>query len=387
MVSVVILISFYFLGGAALVLLALAMMFNAGVILFFKKRHFNKLPTHSIKYLATLIRVAENIIKIENPVMQEYQAELKGLTAQVHKLSEKVSFIIPKTVKGDLDFLYEYLNNLFLIEIRNFNAVLRQLKEKQTQLKQLFILVGELDALLSIASYRVSLGYYCIPEFIEDNTDRVLELTDVYHPLLKDPVSNSLEIKKRGIIITGSNMAGKSTFLRTIAVNVLLAQTICTCLASSYRGNMFRVITSISRTDNIMEGKRFYFTEAERLLEMVVTVREGLPALCIIDELLSGTNSAERLAAAEGILDYLYRNNVLAIVATHDLELAERLQDSYDTYHFTDSVSKEGLDFDYKLKRGIAVSSNAIRLLEYLGYPEEITEAALKSMQKFDVKK
>ena len=211
-VSVVILISFYFLGGAALVLLALAMMFNAGVILFFKKRHFNKLPTHSIKYLATLIRVAENIIKIENPVMQEYQAELKGLTAQVHKLSEKVSFIIPKTVKGDSDFLYEYLNNLFLIEIRNFNAVLRQLKEKQTQLKQLFILVGELDALLSIASYRVSLGYYCIPEFIEDNTDRVLELTDVYHPLLKDPVSNSLEIKKRGIIITGSNMAGKSTF-------------------------------------------------------------------------------------------------------------------------------------------------------------------------------
>ena len=74
-------------------------------------------------------------------------------------------------------------------------------------------------------------------------------------------------------------------------------------------------------------------------------------------------------------------------MATHDLELAERLQDSYDTYHFTDSVSKEGLDFDYKLKRGIAVSSNAIRLLEYLGYPEEITEAALKSMQKFDVKK
>ena len=169
-------------------------------------------------------------------------------------------------------------------------------------------------------------------------------------------------------------------------MNTLLAQSIATCLATSYRGKMFKVFTSISRTDNILQGKSFYFAEAERLLEMLNAVRGEFPALCIVDELLSGTNSAERLAAAEGILDYLYENNVLAIVATHDLELAERLQASYDTYHFTDKVSKDGLDFDYKLKKGIAVSSNAIKLLEYLGYPEEITEAAIKRISLIDKK-
>lgn len=97
-------------------------------------------------------------------------------------------------------------------------------------------------------------------------------------------------------------MAGKSTFLRTIGINGLFAQTISTCLAASYRGPMLNVVTSISRTDNIMKGKSFYFTEAERLLKLINTVKGEFPALCIIDELLSGTNSVERLAAAEGIL-------------------------------------------------------------------------------------
>ncbi|HOA41233.1 MAG TPA: hypothetical protein PKM10_07270 [Halanaerobiales bacterium] len=382
--SIAIIISFFFLGGMALFFLSLALMINSAVNHFFKKRYFNKLPTHSIKYLSSLIKTADNIIKIENPVLEEYQAELRVLIPQVRKLRAKVSNIIPKSVKGELDFLYEYLNILFLIEIRNFNSVLRLLQEKQEVLQRVFILVGEIDALLAIASYRESLTYYCVPEFREE--DDGLRVEDVYHPLLEDPVANSIEIKDRGLIITGSNMAGKSTFLRTIGVNTLLAQSIATCLATSYRGKMFKVFTSISRTDNILQGKSFYFAEAERLLEMLNAVRGEFPALCIVDELLSGTNSAERLAAAEGILDYLYENNVLAIVATHDLELAERLQASYDTYHFTDKVSKDGLDFDYKLKKGIAVSSNAIKLLEYLGYPEEITEAAIKRISLIDKK-
>ncbi|HOL16714.1 MAG TPA: hypothetical protein PLY40_00355 [Bacillota bacterium] len=204
------------------------------------------------------------------------------------------------------------------------------------------------------------------------------------HPLLKDAVANSITMDRQGVLITGSNMSGKSTFLRTLGLTALLAQTIYTCPASSYRGGFFRVATSISREDSLMEGKSFYFREAERLLKLINTAaaRTDAPALCIIDELLSGTNYIERLAASEAILNYLASQNALVIVATHDLDLAEKLQGLYRCCHFTDQVGPDGLHFDYKLKDGLAATRNAIRLLAYLGYPREIiAQAGLQAEQ------
>ncbi|MFW6377564.1 MAG: MutS-related protein, partial [bacterium] len=368
--------SYYFIGITSLLLLILMTVINVTVIHFFKKKHFNKLPIFSIKYLSSLIKTADNINSIENPILQEYQKELKPLLKKTRKLSKKISIIIPKTVRSDADLIFDYLNNLFLIEIRSFNSSLYDIKENIKELKKIYRLVGKIDSLLSIASYRESLTYYCLPEFVKGREDRELEIEDVYHPLLKKPVSNSIKLNNTGVIITGSNMAGKSTFLRTIGINVLMAQTISTCLAGSYKSSMMKVVTSISKTDNILEGKSFYFAEAERLLKLVNSIKGDFPALCIIDELLSGTNSVERLYASEGILDYLFKNNVLTMVATHDLDLADRLKDRYDCYHFNDNVSKYGLDFDYILKRGNALTFNAIKLLEYLNYPEEITDRA-----------
>jgi DNA mismatch repair ATPase MutS len=171
-------------------------------------------------------------------------------------------------------------------------------------------------------------------------------------------------------------MGGKSTFLRTIGNNVLLAQTIATTTTSYYHGSFFRVVTSISRTDDLAAGKSYYYVEAERILKAIQSFNPGVPTLCIIDELLSGTNSVERLQASEAIIQYLTMQNTLAIIATHDLELAERLNGQCDFYHFTGNVDKNGLKFDYLLKPGIATTRNAIALLKYLGYPKEITEKA-----------
>lgn len=187
-------------------------------------------------------------------------------------------------------------------------------------------------------------------------------------------------MNNQGVIITGSNIAGKSTFLRTIGLCVLMAQTISTCPARTYQGIPLRVITSISRTDIIIAGKSFYFAEAERLLQLIGTVENEISSLCIIDELLAGTNSLERLYASQEILSFLYRTNVLLIIATHDLDLADKLKDKYTLFHFTDNVTKDGLYFDYTLKIGMASTVNAIKLLEYLGYPVEITNRVLEQI-------
>jgi DNA mismatch repair ATPase MutS len=199
---------------------------------------------------------------------------------------------------------------------------------------------------------------------------------DAKQPLLNNPVPFSVTIDKNIVLITGSNMGGKSTFLRTIGNNVLLAQTIATTVAAHYDAALFRIVTSISRTDDLVAGKSFYYVEAERILNTINSFSVKIPTLCIIDEMLSGTNSVERLHASKAIIQYLGKQNSLTIIATHDLELAGRLNGTCDFYHFTSSVDENGLKFDYLLKPGIATTRNAIELLKYLGYPKEITENA-----------
>jgi len=180
-------------------------------------------------------------------------------------------------------------------------------------------------------------------------------------------------------------MAGKSTFLRTIGVNALFAQTIHICLAKEYETIPMKIISSISQTDNITKGKSFYFTESERLLEIInlTTNSENIVTLCIIDELLKGTNSFERLNASEEILNFISNQNSLSIIATHDIDLAVKLNKKFDCYHFVDNIdNKKGLDFDYKMKEGISSSSNAIKLLEFLKYPEIIYKNAYKKSRE-----
>jgi DNA mismatch repair ATPase MutS len=174
-------------------------------------------------------------------------------------------------------------------------------------------------------------------------------------------------------------MAGKTTFLRTLGVNAILAQTIYTCLATSYMANYFRIISLISETDSLMEGKSYYLVQAEQLLQMIRSSEKDVLTLCLIDEPLAGTNSSERIVASFEILRYLFEHKALAIIATHDLELAGKLEFGFKSYHFTDKVDQEGLSFDFKLRDGITSTSNAIRLLEYLDYPEDIIKRAMKS--------
>lgn len=242
--------------------------------------------------------------------------------------------------------------------------------------------VGEIDACQSIASYRAGLDGYVEPEFVSNRA--YLSVREIRHPLLENAVPNSIELKEQGVLITGSNMSGKTTFLRTIGVNAVLAQSIYTCLAAQYTGSFFRIAASLGKHDSLEEGKSLYYMEAERLLALVnATGDPALPSLCLIDEVLSGTNYIERIAAAEAILSYLAGRNALVIVATHDLDLAQKLKDNYRCYHFTDRVGREGLYFDYILKEGLATTRNAIKLLEHMGYPKEIVEAAVTGVKQY----
>ncbi|MDZ7543653.1 DNA mismatch repair protein MutS, partial [Clostridium perfringens] len=121
--------------------------------------------------------------------------------------------------------------------------------------------------------------------------------------------------------------------------------------------------------------------ECNAVLRILNSLEDEIPAFCIIDEIFKGTNPIERIATSKQILKYIMNRNALSIVATHDLELAETCDDKYLRYYFCENVDKkEGLVFDFKLKEGICNTGNAIKLLEFLGYPDEIIKSSIKNI-------
>ncbi len=181
--------------------------------------------------------------------------------------------------------------------------------------------IGKIDAYISIASYKDGLDYYTEPSFIEPNRKIYLEVEKLYHPLLEKPVSYTFKLNNKGALVTGSNASGKSTYLRTIGINTLLAQTLYLVLGAKYYANHFKLLTSIGTTDSIVEGDSYFMVEAKSLKRIIDELDDEKPVLCILDEIFRGTNTAERISAAREVLNYMIDRNCLVVAATHDLEL------------------------------------------------------------------
>lgn len=353
------------LGWVGLIALSLG---NA-VIHYRTKRKFSEdLP--SIRYLGRMVKCASRLSRLQDSPLDAYMTRLKSAL-------DKVSSIVPKTAllsMGENNPLYEYLNILFLIEVRAFHSYLKLMEKHVDQLRDVFETIGFLDAMVAAASYKVGLNESVEPE-LTDSTPS-LDIENVAHPLLEKPVPNSFSLRTGGMLVTGSNMSGKTTFLKTIGVNMLFAQTLHFCLAKRFSSSFFNTLTLIGRKDNIIEGKSYYLDEILTLLRIIQASRQDVPCLCLIDELFRGTNSVERISASAEVLLYLATNNGLVFASTHDLELTRLVADAYVNYHFQEEIGEHGLIFNYQLRKGPSETRNAIKLLRHVGYPEEITGAA-----------
>lgn len=280
----------------------------------------------------------------------------------------------------DMEVFLEYFKILFLSDMRNYNKVIRSIRKNIIPFHELYRCVGELDASISILSFRESLPFYCIPLF---HNEDVVTFDEIYHPLLSDPIAitNDAVIEK-SCIITGSNASGKSTFIKTIAINGILAQTINTCSARSYSTRFAYVMTSMAVRDNISQGDSYFITEIKslkRILDMVSHTR----CLCFIDEILKGTNTIERIAASAAVLKFLSSKDCLCMVASHDIELTKILENEYNNYHFSEQITDDGINFDYLLKQGPSQTRNAIKLLHFMDFDDGLVENAESLVTNF----
>jgi DNA mismatch repair ATPase MutS len=273
---------------------------------------------------------------------------------------------------------YEYVNLALLLDVNAFVLVLDTLRERRTSLRAAFEAIGSFDAARSVGAWRRELGQWSTPEF----TDRTkqLRVTGLVHPLVPDPVANDLDVDDAGVLITGSNMSGKSTFVRALGVGAVLAQTVHTVCGSRWEAPLLRVRSSIGRSDSIVDGKSYYLAEAESVRALVRASEREEPHLFLLDEIFRGTNTTERVAAGYAVLRFLNRGPHLVVVATHDLELLDLLGDSFDAHHFREQVADGSLTFDFRLRPGPSSTRNAIALLQVLQYPAPLVAEALDAV-------
>jgi hypothetical protein len=345
-----------------------------GINMFINNNERNTIKANGIFYLRNIISSAKKIAAVKDKNIIYYTDKINNILKHVKDMDRGTKLISFVNMWGGF---FESLSVIFLIEESAYYSISSALKEKKKYLMELYYIVGELEALLSVSGYQYNLDQtYVEPTFKKEPT---LNITDGVHPLINNAVPNSINIKSRGIVLTGTNMSGKSTFLRMLGINILFAQTFYFALAEEYEASFFNVVSSISPNDDLAKGKSFYMAEAEAILRIIKALDNKVPVFCPIDEIFRGTNPVERISISAEILTYLSSGNSISLVATHDRELVDILKDIYEFYYFSEDVdNKKGLNFDYKLKKGITQSRNAIKLLEYIGYPKTIVEKSYK---------
>lgn len=369
-------ISIVFLGMKGFSILIMISMVNI-----YLHHNLNRKIQGSVKaitYLSNIARASSKLCNMEEEILSDYRNILKE-NAAVADIILKNSSIVGR-IEG-MDFIGDYVNSTFLIQGRAYYKIMSNISNSLEEIKSIYSVLGEIDALISVAMYRDNSKMFSVPEF-HKGSKRIIS-SNAINPLIENGVPNPIHIGPKGIILTGSNMSGKSTYLRTVGVNALMAQTLCTVIAENYKGDFFKIMTSISPKDDIEQGKSYYLGEAEAVRRILMSVDEEIPVLCIIDEIFRGTNPIERVSASAEILNYIMEHNALALVATHDLELTDIVEKHYNPYYFSELVSEnDGLDFDYTIKEGVSNTRNAIKLLKYLGYPETIIINAEKRIDK-----
>ena len=275
------------------------------------------------------------------------------------------------TATGDVGaLLLDYLMGITLWQLTVYDSMVRRLSEKAEEYLEVYREIGEMDAAISVASFRQSLPWYCVPEFVEE---KCISVNDLYHPLIMEPVANSIELS-RGCLITGSNASGKSTFIKAMAVNAVLAQSLNTCAAGRVTMPHAQVLTSMAVRDDLTAGESYFIREIRYLKRILDHLNDRKITLCVIDEILRGTNTGERIRASRAILEYLAEKNCIPLIASHDKELTVLLDRLYDNYHFSEEMGEDDISFSYKIMKGPATSQNAVKLLKLAGFPEEILE-------------
>ncbi|MCB2201188.1 DNA mismatch repair protein MutS [bacterium] len=305
-------------------------------------------------------------------LLNTQKTAISGEDQSTQKTIKKLSGIL-SAFDYRLNIIVGILLNIFLLwdilqSIRLEKWKASYGKEMESAFESLFVF----DELNSLAGFAFSHPESVFPGFKSD--DFLLEAKDAKHPFISEKNNVGNEINFRGWgkfqIITGANMAGKSTYLRTVGINMVLAMTGAPVLAKSFVLKPVDIFTGIKTTDSLQDGESYFFAELKRLKEMISALENGAKLFIILDEILRGTNSADKHKGSEGLVKQLIRLDASGMIATHDLALGQ-LEKTFSRQvinkRFEVEIKDNELKFDYKLKDGISQNLNATFLMKKMG--------------------
>ncbi len=325
-----------------------------------------------LKGCSQLLRVADELARIRGDAPALPQLARLRAEAPVRRKVRRSLGWIAVLYSPWVQSVVVWLNVLFLLELSAYSRSVTRFSRVRSELAATFDSVGAVDAAIAVASFLEQRPQHCEPVISEGS---LLDLVDATHPLTKRPVPNSIRLDRRSALITGSNMAGKTTFIKLVGINVILGRTLGFCFASKATLPDTSVMAVIRGEHSVESGKSHYFAEMTAIQTFIERADRGTCRLFLIDELFNGTNTVERLAAGRAVLERLGRN-AQVLVTTHDVELQDDVAGPYDLSYFQEDPDVDGW-FDYRLRAGRTDRRNAIQLLARHGFPGDLVDAAL----------
>jgi len=342
------------------------------------------LSRNTIKPYLQLTRIVEEITILEKLITwmesKDFRSALPNqIKAGIRSGNENASVRIRqlKSILDRFDLRLNivgplFLNSFSLWDVRQMMALNEWRRKNRQVVPELFRAIAEMEVLNSLASIHFNYPDWCLPELVNEHF--LLQCKELGHPLIAqaERIDNDFRVEKPTLVslVTGSNMAGKSTFLRSIGVNMVLAQMGAPVCAKSFTVSSCRLMTSMRISDNLAENTSTFYAELKKLKTIIEAVNKKERVFALLDEMLRGTNSHDRHTGSAAFISQLINQQAYAVIATHDLELAE-LEKKYPgtlrNFHFDVQVKGEELFFDYKLKEGICHSLNASLLMKKIG--------------------
>lgn len=339
----------------------------------------------SIPQLLIMNKIAKALMKI--PELDNIKGDAIQSISSIDSIRNRMSFFKLKESQGTpieiiLGYTLEIIKVLFLLEPLMLFEALEKLDAIRKDIENVYTFVGKTDVLISIASLRQGLTLYCRPEMNYKNSS--LKVSKLYHPLIVDCIPNSIEVHQKSVLLSGSNMSGKTSFIRSIGINAIAGLTLNTCFCRQCSLPRFKIFSAIRISDDLMNNKSYYFEEVQTIKTMIEKSEKDNANLFLLDEIFKGTNTIERISAGKAVLSYLTKGNSIVFVSTHDIELADLLKDTYELYHFSEKIDQKTVAFDYKLKEGKLQTRNAIRILQINDYPDSVIDEAMEISQVLD---
>lgn len=328
---------------------------------------------------AGLLRMMEERPAVKSALLKEIKEEIGGEKRKASHSIGRLSKLMDELDQRNNIFMYMILNGLFFWELRQIMRIEAWKEQYAAELPRWLDALGQMDALNSLATFAYNHPDYIYPEIL-DKTDETSGISvrfraeDLGHPLMHRDrcVRNDIDMEKRPffIIITGANMAGKSTYLRTVGINFLLACVGMPVCARRMELYPVQLITSLRTSDSLTDNESYFFAELKRLKLIIDKLKAGEEMFIILDEILKGTNSMDKQKGSFALIKQFMTLRANGIIATHDLLLGtlfDLFPDNIRNDCFEADITDNELTFSYRLRPGIARNMNACFLMKKMG--------------------